>query len=74
MMTRPARPLETGTDELWLQVAERTGTRLPVDYLYFINSYGTGSINNFLAVMNPFTAHRYLNLLEQMPRILSGLR
>jgi hypothetical protein len=74
ILPRPSSPIETGSDELWLQVAEKIGTRLPIDYVSFINSYGTGSINDFLAVLNPFTAHTYLNLLDQMPRILSGLR
>lgn len=74
VLPRPRSPVETGNDELWLQVAEKVGTHLPVDYVYFINSYGTGSINDFLTVLNPFSAHTYLNLIDQIPRILSGLR
>lgn len=74
ILPRPSRPVETGDDESWSRIAKKVGTRLPIDYVYFINSYGTGRINDFLAVLNPFTAHTYLNLLEQIPRLLSGLR
>jgi hypothetical protein len=74
ILPRPNRPVETGNDESWLQVAEKVGMRLPIDFVYFIDSYGTGNINSFLSVLNPFTVHTYLNLLDQIPRILSGLR
>jgi hypothetical protein len=50
------------------------GTRLPIDYVYFISSYGSGSINNFLCVFNPFSSNRYINLVSQIPAVLSALR
>lgn len=74
VLPRPSNPVGTGDDKLWLRVSEKVGTRLPIDYVYFINSYGTGTVNDFLVVLNPFASQTYLNLLEQMPRLLSMLR
>jgi hypothetical protein len=74
VLERPQEPRETGSDEAWLQVAAKIGTRPPIDYVYFINSYGSGRISNFLWVFNPFSSNQHLNLVAQIPAILSGLR
>jgi hypothetical protein len=74
ILPRPLKPLETGSDEDWLRVAEQMGTRLPIDYVYFISSYGTGRINDFVGVSNPFSGNRNMNLIWQMSAVLSGLR
>ncbi|HEU4962862.1 MAG TPA: SMI1/KNR4 family protein [Bacilli bacterium] len=44
---------------------ELLGTSLPPDYKEFIDMYGTGSINEFLWVLNPFEKNEYLNLVLQ---------
>jgi hypothetical protein len=47
---------------------------LPTDYKYFINTYGTGRICDFLYVFNPFSANRYVSLVRQMAMQLGALR
>lgn len=60
----PGRPRETGDREAWDQVERLLGTRLPPDYEAFIDAYGSGSIDDFLFVLNPFAANANINLLE----------
>ncbi len=73
-LPRPQSPFETGSEEAWLRAAGQLGSRPPIDYVYFINSYGTGRINKFLWVFNPFAGNRSLNLVAQMPLILGSIR
>ena len=70
----PANPKEVGNSEDWLRVTARLGIRLPEDYVKFITYYGTGSLSDYVDVLNPFTANRNLNLLRQVPQILGQLR
>jgi len=74
IMPPPEHPVECGTWEDWAGVQSELGLRLPVDYKYFINSYGTGKISDFLYVLNPFSANAYLNLKQQIWLVLGGLR
>ncbi|ALC89081.1 hypothetical protein AM500_04190 [Bacillus sp. FJAT-18017] len=60
----PAVPVNAGTDSEWKHVETRLGTRLPDDYKSFIEMYGTGSIDNFLWVLNPFEKNENLSLFE----------
>lgn len=48
----------------WNKVFAAVGTRLPEDYVQFINRYGTGSVCGFFFVYNPFSANEHLNLLS----------
>jgi hypothetical protein len=73
-LPRPQEPRESGRDEDWLRAAEQIGTRPPVDYVYYINSYGSGRINGFLWVFNPFSKDPNLNLVTQMMSILGAFR
>jgi len=51
----PRHPVETGSPKAWRQVQERLGTPLPEDYKSFIDQYGTGTFQDFLAPYNPFS-------------------
>ena len=75
LLPKPASPVDPGADmKGWVRVFERLGTRLPEDYVKFINAYGTGAINEFLWVYNPFSQNVHLNLQERIGPVLSGLR
>lgn len=74
VLPRPAVPVECGTDAEWLDVFERLGIRPPQDYIEFIQSYGTGTINDWITVFNPFAKSKNFNLLRQVPTLLSSLR
>ena len=58
----------------WERVERELGTRLPKDYKTFIETYGTGSISNFLMIANPFSKNRYVNLLSSARMILDAYR
>jgi hypothetical protein len=38
---------------------------LPEDYKGFIQAFGSGTINSFLVVLNPFSSNKYINLLQR---------
>lgn len=57
----------------WNDVFAAIGTRLPEDYVQFINSYGTGSVCGFFWVYNPFSGNKNLNLLSSWTGTLSAM-
>lgn len=57
--------LDTYTKEKWDEIEFILGIKLPTDYKKFINTYGVGSIGEFLVVLNPFTQNMNLNLIEK---------
>jgi hypothetical protein len=61
----PRQPLESGESIGWDVIEKQLGTKLPEDYKKFIRYYGTGSINEFLFVLNPFSVNRHVNLVER---------
>jgi len=65
----PEEPNEAPRPEDWSAVEERLGTPLPGDYKTFIEAYGTGRIDNFLWVYNPFAANENLNLLKEVQEV-----
>jgi hypothetical protein len=72
VVTPPAQPVEASGD--WGEVTTRLGFSLPVDYMQLVESFGSGSFNNFIWVLNPFATNPNLNLLYCLTRTLGGLR
>jgi hypothetical protein len=75
----PVKPRETGTPKNWEKIEKRLGLRLPQDYKTLIDTFGTGSFDDFIIVYNPFAQNEYLNLFyaldtlhqaEQQARLL----
>jgi SUKH superfamily protein len=62
VLTPPVEPFQAIGD--WAAVEAELGTSLPSDYKQFIEAYGTGKINDFIMVFNPFASNRYVNLIE----------
>jgi hypothetical protein len=58
----PVEIFNSGTEKEWKYFEDRLGTSLPIDYKEFVNSYGSGAIDNFLWVLNPFIQNENLNL------------
>jgi hypothetical protein len=76
IMPPPTKPFECGTWEDWIRSqtsAINLVGRLPIDYKLFINAYGSGSINDFLYIFNPFSKNPNLNLTHQIIHQLSEL-
>lgn len=74
LLPRPDQPSELGTAAEWGVVTSKLGGPLPTDYMQFIDHYGSGTVNGFLTVFNPFSANPHLNLLDQVFVQLSALR
>ncbi len=70
----PQAPVDIGSSEQWLEVTRKLGIRLPNDFEAFVNIYGSGEIGDFLTVLNPFAQNHHVNLIYQLPEILSGMR
>lgn len=63
-MDPPADPVDP--EGSWPAVEAALGTPLPQEYKHFIGTYGSGSINGFLSILNPFARDEDLNLLRQV--------
>jgi hypothetical protein len=72
VVTPPTEPLDNRGD--WGQVVTQIGLTLPVDYMQFVESFGSGSLNDFIYVLNPFATNNNLNLLYKLTQLLGGLR
>jgi hypothetical protein len=73
IMSPPQNPAEA-SGEPWDRVEARIGTILPDDYKVFIETYGSGRIDPFIWVLNPFSSRKYINLLGQRVMQLSALK
>ena len=65
LLAVPTKPFETAGPADWQHVEQRLVTALPTDYKQFIQLYGTGAINEFLVIWNPFASNEYVNLLQR---------
>jgi hypothetical protein len=72
VVSPPKQPIDAHGD--WGEVVTRLGFSLPVDYMQFVDSFGSGSLNDFVWVFNPFATNNNLNFLYQLTRTLGGLR
>jgi hypothetical protein len=62
---RPPNPIETGTTSDWNRVEAELAFVFPEEYKQFIQVYGSGCIDGFLWVMNPFSANSNMELAVQ---------
>ena len=58
----------------WISIEKEIGTALPADYKWFIETYGSGEIGNFVKLWNPFLSNKYQNLIERVKEHLKRLR
>ena len=63
---------DTGNYKEWNKFEEELGIILPDDYKKFITTYGTGSINNFIWFLTPFSEDENINYLKKMNIILQS--
>ena len=74
LLPPPADPVEPGQPDSWAEIEEDLGTGLPRDYKAFTELYGSGKVDDFLYLFNPFTAGQDGNLLAEKDRVLEGYR
>lgn len=65
LLPPPSSAVESADAVAWDRFEQSFGTALPLDYKQFVTIYGTGAIDGFLWILNPFSKNRYLNLLEE---------
>jgi len=74
LLPPPADPVEPGRPEGWAAVEAALGTRLPGDFKAFTELYGSGTVDDFLYLFNPFAAGQDGNLAVEKDRVLEGYR
>jgi hypothetical protein len=74
LLPPPGQPIETGSLADWLRIERVIGTKLPQDYKDYVNTYGSGRIGNLLWPYSPFSRNHFLNLIDQIPITLDGIR
>ena len=70
----PEHPVEVPDPGRWNEVERAVGISLPPDYKAFVSTYGTGSIDDFLMVLNPFSDRPALRLQDFGEKMLGVLR
>lgn len=61
----PMKIYSQGNEDEWTKFESSYGIKFPKDYKMIINEYGTGSINNFLWILNPFDSDENINYSEK---------
>ena len=74
LLPPPADPVEPGRPDGWPAVEAALGTGLPSDFKAFIERYGSGVVDDFLYLFNPFTQGQDGNLLAEKDRVLAAYR
>jgi hypothetical protein len=74
ILTPPPAPAEAPPGGAWAEVEGHVGSPLPDDYKAFVERFGTGRIDNFIWVFNPFSKNRHVNLVEQVEVRLDALK
>jgi hypothetical protein len=70
----PADPVEPGRPDGWPAVERKLGTELPGDFKAFTELYGSGTVDDFLYLFNPFAVGEDGNLLVEKDRVLAAYR
>lgn len=67
LMPPPVQPFESPAQSThWLKIDAELSIQLPQDYKRFIELYGSGVIDKFLTIFNPFASNQNLNLMSQL--------
>jgi len=74
LLPPPAEPVEPGRPDGWAAVEATLGTRLPADFKAFTELYGSGTVDDFLYLFNPFASGQGGNLLVEKDQVLAAYR
>jgi hypothetical protein len=74
LLPPPTDPVEAGRPDGWAAVEAALGTGLPSDFKAFTELYGSGKIDDFLYLFNPFTHGQDGNLVVEKDRVLAAYR
>lgn len=65
ILSPPVSPHNIGNKQAWEDFINTLGTELPSDYKKFIETYGTGGIDNFIWILTPFVNDENVNFLKR---------
>ena len=65
ILAPPMNPIDVPLARAWSSI-EKKFCKLPDDYKNFIETYGSGCIDGFIWIFNPFASNRNLNLSDQV--------
>jgi hypothetical protein len=74
LLPPPADPVEPARPDGWAAVERALGTGLPGDFKAFTQRYGSGTVDDFLYLFNPFAAGKDGNLVAEKDRVLAAYR
>jgi hypothetical protein len=74
LLGEPLEPVEAPPQAEWNRLEARLGFALPADYKGYIDRYGSGFVDQFLWVLNPFSSNEHLRFPDSSDRQLSILR
>ena len=74
LLPPPADPVEPARPDGWAAVERSLGTGLPGDFKAFTERYGSGMVDDFLYLFNPFVAGQDGNLVVEKDRVLAAYR
>lgn len=66
LLSPPNRPREIGWDNAFVETELQLNCRLPEAYKWFVRSYGTGILDEFIWVLSPFASTDALNLRKNL--------
>lgn len=61
----PEKIYNRGSDQDWISFQKNYNCIFPSDYKVFIDTYGTGSINNFLWILTPYESNKEINIFQK---------
>jgi len=73
ILLEPPSPVEQGNSDIWAKMTSLLGKPLPNDFMWYIDTYGSGSISDFVYVFNPFSGNKNFNFQIQVIEKLSIL-
>ena len=77
LLPEPSQPVDAPRSADWAAFESRLGLRLPDDYKRYLERYGSGVVDRFLWVLNPFSTNpniRFPDASEQQLSILRWIR
>jgi hypothetical protein len=74
LMPPPRDPVDPGKPGGWAGVWRAVGTRLPEDFVEFIDTYGSGEVCHWMNVHNPFSSAETEAFVPHMLAALGAFR
>jgi len=61
----PGKTYNIGNHQGWLEFEKNLDIKFPSEFVQFIETYGTGSINSFLWILTPYESNQNINIFHK---------